>query len=119
MSQPTTLFELPDPGIHLAVELLINEGLTTCDSGDGYSKVEAIGAGEALDYGHVIVVVDQGFTPEEIVRIAQSIPWTDYGYQEPTVEHLKRDPDIPADGDDTDEVVGVIWKPGQLQIKME
>ena len=102
-----------DPGIETAVELLQAEGLTTCDSGDGYSKVEAIADDEALNYGHVFVRVNQGLSAADVVAAAKAIPWTGYGYQVPTVEILSWPGGVVVAGEP--EIVGVYWQPGALQ----
>lgn len=105
-----------DPGIAAAVELLRAEGLATTDSGDGYSKVEAIEAGEANNHGHVFIEVCGGMSAEDIIDAARTIPWTDYGYRVPEVELLSRDGQCIHAGSDPD-VVAVLWLPGALVVQ--
>ena len=107
------IFQPLDPGIQSAVELLRLEGLSTTDSGDGYSKKEAIEAGEALDYAHVIIRVPDGERADDVIANATAIPWANYGYRTPKVELLERAPESPAD---EPEAVGILWEPGMLAL---
>ncbi len=106
------IFEPLDPGIATAVELLRAEGLATTDSGDGYSKIEAIEAGEANNHGHVFIEVCGGMAADDIIACAAAIPWTDYGYQVPSVELLDR-PECIHSGSEPD-VVAVLWAPAGM-----
>lgn len=97
-----------DPGIAIAVWLLRGHGLPTVDSGDGYSKVEALEIGEAIGYGHVFIQVGDAIAAD-MIATATAIPWEERGYHVPTVELLlgkgeASDPDL----------VAVVWKPGEL-----
>ena len=97
-----------DPGIAIAVWLLRGHGLPTVDSGDGYSKVEALDVGEAIGYGHVFIQVGEGIAAD-MIATATAIPWEERGYNVPTVELLL------GGGDASDpDFVAVLWKPGEL-----
>lgn len=102
-----------DPGIKLAVELLRAKGLATVDSGDGYSKEEALEAGEALPYGHVYIQVDKPENVQEVIATASIIFWPYYGYQTPTVELLAR-PECHTATNEPD-IVAVHWPVGGLR----
>jgi len=102
-----------DPGIKLAVELLRAKGLATVDSGDGYSKEEALEAGEALPYGHVYIQVDKPEKVQEVIATATIIFWPYYGYQMPTVELLAR-PECHTAVNEPD-IVAVHWPVGGLR----
>jgi len=47
-----------DPGVRELVAFLRANRFETTDSGDGVTKVEALTEGEALDYPHVVIVVE-------------------------------------------------------------
>lgn len=102
-----------DPGIADVVELLRVEGLATVDSGDGRTKKEAIEAGEARDYPHVAIQVNQGLSARDVVEAAKAIPWAKYGYRTPFVERLTRTPESAAD---EPEMVGVYWPRGHMKL---
>ena len=102
-----------DPGIKLAVELLRSKGLATVDSGDGYSKEEALETGDALPYGHVYIQVDKPENVQEVIATASIIFWPYYGYQTPTVELLAR-PDCHTAVNEPD-IVAVHWPVGGLR----
>jgi hypothetical protein len=55
----------------------------------------------------VFIQVDQGFSAAEVAGIAGKIPWTDYGYQVPTVELLECAPESASDEPDIVAVQGI------------
>lgn len=57
-----------DPGIRNTVRWLNEYGFTTTDSGDGISKLN-INDGCALDYPHVMIVVD----PDELLETTSNL----------------------------------------------